>query len=458
MTSFQAIAGSKSTNLAVVAPGIAEALLATAIGLLAAIPAVIAYNKFSSDAGKLAVRMEGFADEFSAILSRQIDEKVAAPEGGVRQRQVDGNVSRSRRGGRGGRGHRRRGRHHAPDVGNQRHAVRRRDAGAADHLHGRGAAADRRRADRPAGDAGQGAELGRPSRSPISVNQGGQIYLQETEIPIDEVVPKLQAIATTGYDERIYVRGDKTADYGTVMQVMARISARRLQQYRPGHAAGTGRADPAMKAGLTTSVIAACGAARLRPVLAVGAEGRSRSPTSRRCRSTSCRSTIDPDPAGRQEGAAERKAGADADQEARRSCRKRKRSATTASIPSKPATPRADADARSQTAAECPKPSPKPDARSRVDEPQARTGQAGRSRSRPPVPATERDAEPPQPEAGGQARPGRRDRSSPSSAEAGGGQAAGQRARAGGAAAAAARPQTAKAPDRKDAEKPVKQA
>jgi len=76
MTSFQAIAGSKQTSLAVVAPGIAEALLATAIGLLAAIPAVIAYNKLSSDAGKIAVRMEGFADEFSAILSRQIDEKV----------------------------------------------------------------------------------------------------------------------------------------------------------------------------------------------------------------------------------------------------------------------------------------------------------------------------------------------------------------------------------------------
>jgi biopolymer transport protein TolR len=59
----------------------------------------------------------------------------------------------------------------------------------------------------------------------ISVNQDGQVYLQETEIPIDEVVPKLEAIAQTGYDERIYVRGDKTADYGTVMRVMARISA-----------------------------------------------------------------------------------------------------------------------------------------------------------------------------------------------------------------------------------------
>lgn len=78
MTSFQAIAGSKSTNLAVVAPGIAEALLATAIGLLAAIPAVIAYNKFSADAGKLSARMEGFADEFSGILSRQIDERMSA--------------------------------------------------------------------------------------------------------------------------------------------------------------------------------------------------------------------------------------------------------------------------------------------------------------------------------------------------------------------------------------------
>ena len=78
MTSFQAIAGSKSTNLAVVAPGIAEALLATALGLLAAIPAVVAYNKFSADASKIATRLEGFADEFSAIPSRQIDEKTAA--------------------------------------------------------------------------------------------------------------------------------------------------------------------------------------------------------------------------------------------------------------------------------------------------------------------------------------------------------------------------------------------
>jgi len=73
MNSFQSIAVSESTNLAVVAPGIAEALFATALGLLAAIPAVIAYNKFSSDANKLVARLEGFADEFSTILSRQLD-------------------------------------------------------------------------------------------------------------------------------------------------------------------------------------------------------------------------------------------------------------------------------------------------------------------------------------------------------------------------------------------------
>ena len=80
MTSFQAIAGAKSTNLAVVAPGIAEALLATAIGLLAAIPAVIAYNRLSADANAIASKMERFADEFGAILSRQSEALQAPPQ------------------------------------------------------------------------------------------------------------------------------------------------------------------------------------------------------------------------------------------------------------------------------------------------------------------------------------------------------------------------------------------
>ncbi|MFA9387604.1 MAG: protein TolQ [Methyloceanibacter sp.] len=73
MASFQAIGSSNSTTLAAIAPGIAEALFATALGLLAAVPAVIFYNKFNSDAARHAARLEGFADEFSAILSRQID-------------------------------------------------------------------------------------------------------------------------------------------------------------------------------------------------------------------------------------------------------------------------------------------------------------------------------------------------------------------------------------------------
>jgi biopolymer transport protein TolR len=59
----------------------------------------------------------------------------------------------------------------------------------------------------------------------ISVDADGRIFIQETEIPFEEVVPKLQAIAENGVEDRIYVRGDKTADYGTVMRVMARISA-----------------------------------------------------------------------------------------------------------------------------------------------------------------------------------------------------------------------------------------
>jgi len=74
MNSFSAIAGMQNTSLAVVAPGIAEALFATAIGLVAAIPATIAYNKFASDFGRFAGRLEAFAAEFSAILSRQSEQ------------------------------------------------------------------------------------------------------------------------------------------------------------------------------------------------------------------------------------------------------------------------------------------------------------------------------------------------------------------------------------------------
>jgi len=71
--SFEQIAISQNTNLAVVAPGIAEALLATAVGLIAAIPAVVFYNKLNADAERIIGGYEAFADEFATILSRQLD-------------------------------------------------------------------------------------------------------------------------------------------------------------------------------------------------------------------------------------------------------------------------------------------------------------------------------------------------------------------------------------------------
>jgi biopolymer transport protein TolQ len=75
MNTFSAIGASSDTSLATVAPGIAEALFATALGLVAAIPAVIAYNTISSDMNRYALRLENFAGEFGAILSRQLEER-----------------------------------------------------------------------------------------------------------------------------------------------------------------------------------------------------------------------------------------------------------------------------------------------------------------------------------------------------------------------------------------------
>ena len=82
MSSFRSIAASKNTSLAVIAPGLAEALFATAIGLFAAIPALIFFNNLQGMVARFQARMESFADEFSSILSRQIDQHV----GGERDR------------------------------------------------------------------------------------------------------------------------------------------------------------------------------------------------------------------------------------------------------------------------------------------------------------------------------------------------------------------------------------
>ena len=76
MNAFRAIGLERNTNLATVAPHISEALFATAVGLIAAIPAYIAYNKFSTDAGKFTARLEGFADDLLTVIQRRLSERV----------------------------------------------------------------------------------------------------------------------------------------------------------------------------------------------------------------------------------------------------------------------------------------------------------------------------------------------------------------------------------------------
>ena len=75
MNSFQAIANASNTDLSIVAPGLAEALFITALGLFVAVPAVVAYNKFSNDITRFAARLESFSAEFTAIMSRQLEER-----------------------------------------------------------------------------------------------------------------------------------------------------------------------------------------------------------------------------------------------------------------------------------------------------------------------------------------------------------------------------------------------
>jgi biopolymer transport protein TolR len=59
----------------------------------------------------------------------------------------------------------------------------------------------------------------------VSINNEGRVYIQETEVAMEEIVPRLEAIAKTGYEERIFVRGDQAADYGTILRVMGRLNS-----------------------------------------------------------------------------------------------------------------------------------------------------------------------------------------------------------------------------------------
>ena len=142
MDSFVGISQAHTSNLAVVAPGIAEALLATAIGLVAAIPAVVIYNGFArATAG------------YRALLSDAVRRGDAPPVARPRSRRRTGPLLRIARRSRpdGGQARLERRRRPRRDGRHQRHALHRRGAAAAHHLHGGGAAVDRRRAGRPPG-------------------------------------------------------------------------------------------------------------------------------------------------------------------------------------------------------------------------------------------------------------------------------------------------------------------
>ena len=84
MNAFQAIAAEQNTNLATVSPAISEALFATGIGLAAAIPAYIGYNKFTLDASKFIGRLESFADDLGAAVARRISDRIGGPNDGAR--------------------------------------------------------------------------------------------------------------------------------------------------------------------------------------------------------------------------------------------------------------------------------------------------------------------------------------------------------------------------------------
>ena len=200
MNSFQSIAVTKNTTLAVVAPGIAEALFATALGLLAAIPAVIAYNKLSGELDRYANRLASFADEFAVVLSRELD----AGQGGL-----NGGGRRSRRASRRARRGRRRRRRRPMAEINVTPMV---DVMlvllivfmVTAPLLTTGVAVDLPQAAELAA-AGPGRAAERHGRRP-----GGKIYVQDSRDPARPARPAARGDhAAASPDARIFVRGDR---------------------------------------------------------------------------------------------------------------------------------------------------------------------------------------------------------------------------------------------------------
>jgi len=199
MNSFRAIAASQNTNLSVVAPGIAEALFATALGLIAAIPAVIFYNKYSSDIDK-------YADSVSQNFERVSSVAIGTASGGRRQSS------------------RRRGRKHRLNA--EINVTPLVDVMLVLLIVFMIAA--------PLLSVGVPVELPKtdakslPSQQEpitITVDFDGKIFIQEEQITLDELASRLVAVSANGYDERIYLRADQDSDYGAVMRVMARVNS-----------------------------------------------------------------------------------------------------------------------------------------------------------------------------------------------------------------------------------------
>ncbi len=211
MTSFQSIAASKNTALAVVAPGIAEALLATALGLLAAIPAVIAYNKLSNDSGKITP------------APRKLRRRVlrhSFPPGGREGVEPWPRKSSSRK--------------DAPTSIGAAPRASDREINVTPFVDVMLVLLIVFMVTAPLLSAGVPVDLPEASAKPlalekepvtVTIDTAGKIFVGDSEVELDGLVDRLATAAPGGPDERIYVRGDKTASYGAIMRVMGVISS-----------------------------------------------------------------------------------------------------------------------------------------------------------------------------------------------------------------------------------------
>ena len=191
MNSFQSIAISRNTSLAIVAPGIAEALFATALGLLAAIPAVIAYNKFSNDSKKYSARIENFCKKVSFNNLDMAFKLNRSKDGPMSEINVTPFV----------------------DVMLVLLIIFMVTA----PLLTVGV-----QVDLPESAADSLPDDQEPLT--ITINSKGEVFIQEHQVTFKKIVPKLLAIAKNRTDTRIYVRGDKTINYGRVLEVMGTLS------------------------------------------------------------------------------------------------------------------------------------------------------------------------------------------------------------------------------------------